>query len=331
MSEIKVIYPMLAGGGRTKDKWDSPSWVAEEKIDGSRYLLHITKDRNRFTSRQKSRKTKLPVEKTDNVPHLADEDWSEFAGTILDGEMRHKNFSKTVSIMGSLPENAISLQKDIGFIDYYVFDILEYKGKNVRDKPYRERRNILVRLISELKTRSWDNAHFSYIGIELHNKREFYDDIVKAGGEGVILKNLNGKYEDGKRSKDWIKVKKYITDDVVIIGATKPTKKYHGGNEDWYYLGDDGEKLSRAYFKGWIGAIRFGKYKNGKLIELGQTSGIDDGIKERLSDGNNDIKKEYIGTVMEIGAMEKIKKSGAYRHPRFLRLRNDKDAEDCTD
>ena len=59
-----------------------------------------------------------------------------------------------------------------------------------------------------------------------------------------------------------------------------------------------------------------------------QTSGIDDQMKELLSDGNHGIKEEYIGTVIEIGAMEQLK-SGAYRHPRFVRLRPDRDAESC--
>jgi len=31
---LKTIYPMLASGGKSSDKWDDPNWWAEEKIDG---------------------------------------------------------------------------------------------------------------------------------------------------------------------------------------------------------------------------------------------------------------------------------------------------------
>ena len=31
---IKTIYPMLAGGGTCKDKWENPNYWAEEKVDG---------------------------------------------------------------------------------------------------------------------------------------------------------------------------------------------------------------------------------------------------------------------------------------------------------
>lgn len=60
----------------------------------------------------------------------------------------------------------------------------------------------------------------------------------------------------------------------------------------------------------------------------GKQGGIEDSMKEELSDGFCKIKAEFVGTVMEIGAMEQMK-SGAYRHPRFVKLRPDRDAESC--
>jgi len=328
MTEIKTIYPMLASGGQLEGSlWDNPEWWAEEKIDGSRYLMHIGKEGNRFTSRQKSRKTGLPVEKTENVPHLAKMDLGFLAGTILDGEMQHNDFSKTVSVMGSLPERAIALQEEIGWINYHVFDILEYKGEDVRELPHYARRKLLEEVMLQIRENDF-NCFIDTTAIAKENKREFYENIVQKGGEGVILKNIHGKYRDGERSKDWVKIKRYLTDDVVIIGSTLPSKIYDGKDrENWEYW-EDGKPVTKAWYNRWLGAIRFGKFKNGKLVELGQTSGIDDQMKELLSDGNHGIKEEYIGTVIEIGAMEQLK-SGAYRHPRFVRLRPDKDAEGC--
>jgi ATP-dependent DNA ligase len=155
---------------------------------------------------------------------------------------------------------------------------------------------------------------------------------VSRGGEGLVLKHKDSPYvasdSNPSRSKMQVKLKKYITDDVVIMGATEPTRLYDGIDANWSIF-EGNDKVTRAWHNGWIGAIKFGKYVDGYLVELGQTSGIDDSTKELLSDGNHGIKSMYIGTTMEIGAMEQIKKTGAYRHPRFLRLRPEKNATEC--
>ena len=41
MSKVRELYPQLADVGKTEHLWENPNWVAEEKFDGSRYLLHI--------------------------------------------------------------------------------------------------------------------------------------------------------------------------------------------------------------------------------------------------------------------------------------------------
>ena len=38
---------------------------------------------------------------------------------------------------------------------------------------------------------------------------------------------------------------------------------------------------------------------------------------------------DNIGTVIEVGANELIKKTGKLRHPRFMRFREDKEADRC--
>ena len=144
--------------------------------------MHIGKEGNRFTSRQKSRKTGLPVEKTENVPHLAKMDLGFLAGTILDGEMQHNDFSKTVSVMGSLPERAIALQEEIGWINYHVFDILEYKGEDVRELPYYARRELLDEIMLQIRKNDF-NCFINPTTITKENKRSFTRiSSKKAGG-----------------------------------------------------------------------------------------------------------------------------------------------------
>lgn len=333
MSELEIMYPMLANGGTITDEMleDDGDWLAQEKIDGSRYMMFMFSNCNRFTSRQKSRKTGIPVEKTENVPHLKSLVMEELAGTVLDGEIQHDDFSQTVSIMGSNPDVAIDKQEKIGYIGYKVFDIVKYKGIDVSQNGYSERIALAEKVVSEIKAK-YPQSKITVLPVYTKNKMDLFHDIVSRGGEGLVLKHKDSPYtvsdDSPVRSKFQIKLKKYITDDVVMLGATAPTKYYDGGDPTWKYV-MDGKKVTRAWFNGWVGAIRFGKYKNGSLVELGQTSGIDDDMKMLLSDGHHGLKKEFIGQTMEIGAMEQIKKTGAYRHPRFQRLRPEKNPEDC--
>ena len=48
----------------------------------------------------------------------------------------------------------------------------------------------------------------------------YYNKIVAAGGEGVVVKDLDGFYEF-KRSKNWLKAKEWLTMDLRIVGFTE--------------------------------------------------------------------------------------------------------------
>ena len=130
---IEQINPMSCKGSSKllKDALTSNEWIAEEKLDGIRFLMHITEDSIRFTSRGLSKETGLFVERTGNFPHLEKLDIKDLAYTVIDGEMKHKRWNESQSITGSDPENALKVQNEIGYIDYYAFDVIRYKNENV--------------------------------------------------------------------------------------------------------------------------------------------------------------------------------------------------------
>ena len=67
---MMYIEPMKARSvseDKLKELWKDPNWAAEEKVDGSRYILWVGRDRCPLISRRKS-VTGEVIDKAENVP-----------------------------------------------------------------------------------------------------------------------------------------------------------------------------------------------------------------------------------------------------------------------
>lgn len=295
------FLPMNAKDGSRKADilLDDPNYVAEKKLDGSRYWSLD----GRLFSRRLSVKDALPLEKTKNVPHLSEELKKLPPGTMLDGEVYYpgEKSMRVTSIMGSLPAKAVARQEG-NPIRYAVFDCMMYNGKDIKHLPWSERRSLLEQAYN---THLSTSKHIDLTKVVPTKKREFLEEMLNSGEEGIMLKNVNAKYQqDGRPEKHWYKIKQNITDDVVVMGYTEGKGKYEGQ----------------------IGSIIFGKYnrKGGKLVQLGRCSGMTDA--QRLDITKN--PKKYLGKVIEISAMEGTE-AGFYRHPQYLHGREDRSPESC--
>lgn len=301
--------------------WKSEDWGAQEKFDGTRFVLNDGK----LISRRVSVKTNEFVDRTDNIPHLIPEIKKMFGkldGLVIDGEIVHpQGFGECRSAMGSLPSTSIEWQEQNGFVKYKIFDIVESSGNLVWKKPYIKRHKYLRSILSE------QNSKFLFVPKLVFSeklKRELYAKVIERGGEGIILKDLNSPYEF-KRSKAWIKVKKIDTFDVVVCGYEDASEWYAKPGE----YGRDGKlykegRRTKYFEKDWIGAVKYGLYKDGKVIEVGQCSGMPDEVRQEISEN----KKSFIGMVMEISAQGRME-TGGFRHPQFLRFRDDKNPSEC--
>ena len=88
-----------------------------------------------------------------------------------------------------------------------------------------------------------------------------------------------------------------------------------------YSDGDPIEPITKMYFLGGAGSLKIGAYKDGKLVQVGNLSGLEEEILLNW--------KSYLGKVIEITAMEVMADSYGLRHPRPVRLRSDKMASEC--
>jgi len=217
-------------------------------------------------------------------------------------------------------------------IELNLFDIVYLDGKTFFDLPLRERRKILTKVVKEIPGKI--QLAKQLITKDIKKAEKFYKQALKAGQEGLIVKNLKAKYQPGRRvAGGWLKVKPTLESlDLVIIGATWGTGK-------------------RA---GWLGSYILGcrDANTGKFLECGM---LGTGVKEKKtnpddvtfadltkmlkpnieSEKGNEIKLKP--KIVIEAAYEEIQKSPTYssgyalRFPRLLRVRFDKGPEEADD
>lgn len=163
-ANIKGYEPMTAKELETEEaqneRMNDGSYFIEEKFDGTRALVYFLSQQEydtnksigycRVFSRRISKKTGFYVENTDSLPQFKGLDVPELAGTIIDGEMFIDGlpFKEVSSTLNCLWDKAIDRQLEKGFITLHAFDILFYKGIDLRKLPL-ERRKVYLHLVVE--------------------------------------------------------------------------------------------------------------------------------------------------------------------------------------
>jgi len=286
------------------DDLDKEYLVSEPKMDGSRYVMYLgfhqcpygrNLHENTLLSRRASVTDNKLVDKTANIPHITKQIYEGLDGTVIDGECMAVNFPDTNSIMNSAPPLAIQKQKELGKITYHAFDIIAFRGKDVRGLPLSQRRKLLVEVVNRM-----DNPNIIVIEQFPDNHIEHFRRIVEEGGEGIIVKDLRQGYGSG-----WSKYKK-STDVSCIITGWKPGK-------------------AGTKYKDTIGALAISVYHEGKLLEVGFASGFSDKIRHEMFKNFD----SYEGQIVDIFAQE-ISKDNRLRHPTFHRFRDDVNPKECT-
>lgn len=123
---------------------------------------------------------------------------------------------------------------DESSIVFYVFDLLNLEGRNVRDLRLSVRRELLQAVIAN----AGDPIRFS---AAVNGSIEaVLAEVKRLGLEGIIAKKPGSKYEVGLRSGSWIKVKCVNEQEFVVGGFTEPkgSRDHFGALLVGYYEGD---------------------------------------------------------------------------------------------
>ena len=214
-------------------------------------------------------------------------------------------------------------------VELDVFDVVELNGENCINKPFKERRKLLEKIIPSEVSLKIKLAE-AVVTDDVKEAEKFYHQSLEAGNEGVMAKALDAPYQPGRRVGGGVKIKPVMeTLDLVIVGAEK------------------GEGKRAGWLSSFIIACR--DEDSDELVEIGRVS---TGFKEKSEEGTSfeemtELLKPLImdkkGKIVEVKpkivievAFEEIQKSPEYssgyalRFPRLVRLREDRGPDDAS-
>jgi DNA ligase 1 len=296
---------------------DPLEWIAERKWDGIRGQVIVRNGQLFVWSRGEELVTdKYPEYQV--MPGLLPQ------GTVLDGEI--------LPFKDDLPLTFNHLQTRIGRkslspkllkdvpVSFVAYDVLEWKGEDIRNWKFEDRRELLEKLCSQNSTvlRLSPRVYFDsweQLTAERKRSREFLS-------EGIMLKRKDSIYRNGRRRGDWWKWKiDPFTVDAVLIYAMRGNGRRANLYTDYTFAVWDGDQL-----------VPFTKAYSGLTDE--EIRQVDRWIKINTLERFGPVRSVKPELVFEI-AFEGINKSTrhksgiALRFPRMARWRKDKVASEA--
>lgn len=305
----QIPQPALAT--LSHDRFWREGWVYERKLDGQRCLAVRREGVARLYSRQ-GKDSSAAFPEIAEALSVSGEDF------IIDGEI--------VAFEGAQTSFA-RLQPRINLTDpadargtgiavyYYVFDVLQIGSQDQRDHDLLERKRRLRQLLD------WQDP-IRQTQHRRHADDAYFQQICTRGWEGLIAKRTDARYPSG-RTKHWLKFKCEAGQELVIVGWSDP----------------EGSRVG-------IGALLLGYYdESGELVYAGKVgTGFTEEVLRELHRmlSEREISRSACtrGRLPRRGVHwarpEKVAEvaftewtaANMLRHPRYLGLRNDKNARD---
>ncbi|MDP1929594.1 MAG: DNA ligase D [Thiobacillus sp.] len=205
------LSPMLAEPGETP--FTHPDWLFEPKLDGYRVLAFVHNGEVKLRSRRGLDLTRV-------FPHIVAELAKQAAsGMILDGELLVLDASGRPSFNALQNRARLKTTREIAAAErdaptiLYCLDLLHFAGLDLRQAPYSDRRRYLAQCL--LPAAHVRLVHASADGVAL------YAAALAQGFEGVMAKRRDSRYEAGRRSAAWLKIKLTHSAEFVIGGYTR--------------------------------------------------------------------------------------------------------------
>jgi DNA ligase-1 len=213
---FRPVLPMLASTSATVADAvaDFEQASVEYKLDGIRIQIHRRQSEVRVYTRNLNEITvELPgvVEAVRRLP---------VGQAVLDGEALWMGDEGP----GSFQQTMSQIDRDAppeGIVTF-LFDVLHVDGEDLLDAPLQQRAARLEAIAPQLKIPS-------VLTSDPVEAERVLEAALRAGHEGVVVKDAASAYAAGRRGKAWRKVKPVRTYDLVVLGA----EWGHGRRRGW--------------------------------------------------------------------------------------------------
>jgi DNA ligase-1 len=300
----------------------------EYKYDGFRLMIHKNKGKINLFTRRLEDVTKQFPDVVEAVSKYVNGD-----SFILDSEAvgydvktgKYKPF-EAVSQRIKRKYDVDKLIKELPVV-LNVFDIIYYNGKSIVHLPFKERRELIEKII-KFKENVIKTSEL-IITDKDSEAEKFYENSLEDGEEGIMIKRIDAPYQSGRKVGFMAKLKPEVNDlDLVIVAA-----EYGNGK--------------RA---GWLTSYILACKDGNDFLEVGKVSS---GLKEKESEGTSyeemtkllkEVKIREEGNVIYVKAKvvvsvtyQNIQKSPEYssgyalRFPRITHYRPDRGIGDIAD
>jgi bifunctional non-homologous end joining protein LigD len=215
------IPPMLAT--QVEGAFDDPGWLFEVKWDGYRVEAVVRDGKARIWTRNR-------VDAATYFPDLAGRaDWIEADEAVVDGEVvaldseGRPSFSLLQDRTGlrglevatrrrSAEAPHLSAEERARIpLAYMAFDLLHHDGRSLLDVPLEDRKRVLRRILRP-------HSMVRYASHVVAEGETFVKVAADRGLEGIVAKRRDSRYQPGRRTRDWLKVKLRREQELVVVG-----------------------------------------------------------------------------------------------------------------
>lgn len=242
---FKALEPMYASIGT---EIPGKGWTFEPKYDGIRILAYVlSTDIKLITRNGKDKAAQFP-EIVGALKRLASETRRSF---ILDGEIvalvhgepaRFQELQSRMHLKETHLIQRLSVETPAALI---LFDILLDGDEALIPELWTERRTRLLKRVGKRTS-----THLRVTDSIEDDGKKMLEKARRQGWEGIIAKRIDSRYEPGKRTRSWLKLKIEFREEFVVGGYTEP-------------------RNSREH----IGALLLGYFDGDRLIYVGHTGG----------------------------------------------------------
>ncbi len=335
---------------------DNNDWVAQTKVNGVRMVVFYGYDAPgkggfAFYSRNLSSVDFLPIDYT-NIWLGFDESVVRDFGighfvldteilcppskvdltireTKVGGTITKTQLTATESLLAMLPATSLQLQRGSDIrLGFHAIHLLELNGTDFREMPWEQMQAVLEVLVDKLNQAGMAISTIPYVS---EGKKDFYQRVVDAGGEGVVLKRKDSVYvpTESRVHRQWLKAKRTasatVKDGVYGDSIDGFITDWKRGNPGTRYENMVGGLVVSAYVKAEDGSV-------GEQ-EIAVVANLDDEERRQMTihnaEGVPSLNPEFYGQVVEVDGQWISSKSLRLVHPHMVRLRMDKSAEEC--